>query len=309
MLYRLNCDRNLTDYPSYSPPLLCPFTRAGRLPFHAPKAAGPFVYRLFDQSTKDKMLVTLGTSPLFAVRIFDFEVTSNLRFCYEAFQDKFHIKGVTQLQSIVIGMCNSGKVTRKDDPKTLIQSCVRSVLDLVKQGVSVLDEAKEKEKEKRERYLNKDKAGGGGTKDSSAERDRERDRDSPSLSPLTLMEDKPSKSKEDEILMRQTAKLQMEIFDTLVALRQNDIAWSLLYGEMRWCWCYAHTHSHCHTHTHTHTHTSSRTHTQQTYTHTHTTNMHVFTVRVRVSLYYHALEQQDYPHDTPRPSPPVTIAF
>jgi hypothetical protein len=188
------------------------------------------VYRLFDQSTKEKMLVTLGTSPLFAVRIFDFEVTSNLRFCYEAFQDKFYIKGVTQLQSIVIGMCNSGKVTRKDDPKTLIQSCVRSILDLVKQGVSILDEAKEKEKEKRDRYLNKDKAGGG-TKEGSA--DRERDRDSPSLSPLTLLEDKPGKSKEDEILLRQTAKLQMEIFDTLVALRQNDIAWSLLYGEMR----------------------------------------------------------------------------
>jgi hypothetical protein len=100
--------------------------------------------------------------------------------------------------------------------------------DLVKQGVTILDEAKEKEKEKREKYLNK----GGGSKEVFAA-DRDRDRDSPSLSPLTLAEEKPSKSKEDEILLRQTAKLQMEIFDTLVALRQNDIAWSLLYGELR----------------------------------------------------------------------------
>ena len=124
-------------------------------------------------------------------------------------------------------MCNSGKVTRKDDPRTLIQYCVRSILDLVKQGVNILDEAKEKEKEKREKYSTSKgtavKALLGGDKD--------RDRDSPSLSPLTLTEEKAGKGKEDEILLRQTVKLQMEIFDTLVALRQNDIAWNLLQGK------------------------------------------------------------------------------
>jgi hypothetical protein len=33
----------------------------GRLQFHAPKAAGKFVYRLFDQTTKERTLITLGT--------------------------------------------------------------------------------------------------------------------------------------------------------------------------------------------------------------------------------------------------------
>ena len=195
---------------------------SGRIPFHAPKAAGPFVYRLFDQSSKEKMLVTLGTSPLFAVRIFDFEVTSNLRFCFEAFEDKCHMKGVTQLQSIITGMCNSGKATRKDDPRALLQSCVKSVLEMALQGVAMLDGAKEQDAERKERHDSAKASSllppaiATAVADISAEGEESK---------------KLFKTKNEEILLRQTSRLQMEIYETIVSLRQNDIAWNNLNGS------------------------------------------------------------------------------
>ena len=86
--------------PSPLPSLL--LLSVGRIPFHAPKAAGPFVYRLFDQGSKEKNLITLGTSPLFTVKISDMEVTSNLKFCFEAFADKSYMKAVTQVQHTTV---------------------------------------------------------------------------------------------------------------------------------------------------------------------------------------------------------------
>ena len=189
------------------------------------------MYRLFDQSSKEKMLITLGTSPLFAVRIFDFEVTSNLRFCFDAFEDKCHMKGVTQLQSIIIGMCNSGKATRKDDPRGLLQSCVKSVLEMALQGVAVLDGAKEQDAERKERH-------------DSAKASSSASTSSTLVSPVTTAaadavtdgdeSKKLFKTKNEEILLRQTSRLQMEIYDTIVSLRQNDIAWNNLNGTSQY---------------------------------------------------------------------------
>jgi hypothetical protein len=172
------------------------------------------------------MLVTLGTSPLFAVRIFDFEVTSNLRFCFEAFEDKCHMKGVTQLQSIITGMCNSGKATRKDDPRALLQSCVKSVLEMALQGVAMLDGAKEQDVERKERHdIAKATATATVTATPSSL--------TPAVPDASLDGDESKKlfkTKNEEILLRQTGRLQMEIYDTIISLRQNDIAWNNLNG-------------------------------------------------------------------------------
>jgi hypothetical protein len=86
------------------------------------------------------------------------------------------------------------------------------------------------------------------------------------------------KTKNEEILLRQTSRLQMEIYDTIIALRQNDIAWNNLNGIKKYLYClsessvllvyvtvilicmspscpkYIHTHKHTHTNTHAHTH-------------------------------------------------------
>ena len=47
----------------------------GTLTFHAPKAAGPFVFRLFDQATKESSSLTLATSFMFNVVLMDYDVT------------------------------------------------------------------------------------------------------------------------------------------------------------------------------------------------------------------------------------------
>lgn len=206
------------------------------------------------------MLVTLGTSPLFAVRIFDFEVTSNLRFCFEAFEDKCHMKGVTQLQSIITGMCNSGKATRKDDPRALLQSCVKSVLEMALQGVAMLDGAKEQDVERKERHdIAKATATATGTATSSSL--------TPGVPDASIDGDESKKlfkTKNEEILLRQTSRLQMEIYDTIISLRQNDIAWNNLNGTemsvmsilkyciscIRHCYMYMHVTYMSETHTH-----------------------------------------------------------
>ena len=212
---------------------------AGRIPFHAPKAAGQFVFRLFDQSTKEKMLKTLGTSPMLVVKIYDFDVTSNLRFCYDSFEDKTYLKGVSQLQSIIIGMCNDGKQTKKDCPKQYLQNCLNCMLNLINDGITLLDNAKEKEKEKKDKYDN-DKKKLKNNLDSllfEIENENEDDNDNDNKNEL-----KKIQRKEDEMVIRQTSKIQIEIYDTLIALQQNDIATAMLYGTFKFafqiCNCY-----------------------------------------------------------------------
>ena len=39
----------------------------GKVQFHAPKSAGVFVYRLFDNQSREKSMYTLGTSLAFVV--------------------------------------------------------------------------------------------------------------------------------------------------------------------------------------------------------------------------------------------------
>ena len=161
---------------------------------------------------------------MFHVRIGDFEVTSNLRFCCDSFDDKSYLKGVTQLQSILLGMCSSGKQTKKDCPRQLLQNCVQSTVDLIPIGVKILDSAKDKEKEKKEQYLQ--------NKNIKPETDLVTTDLTVSdiVTESAKIELKKAQRKQEEILIRQTCKIQIEIHDTLVALKHNDMAASLLYG-------------------------------------------------------------------------------
>lgn len=52
----------------------------GQINFHAPKSAGQFVFRLFDQATKETCLTTLATSNMFSVDLVDIDVNTNLKF-------------------------------------------------------------------------------------------------------------------------------------------------------------------------------------------------------------------------------------
>ena len=55
--------------------VLATIINIGSLTFHAPKAAGPFVFRLFDQASKESSSLTLATSFMFNVVLMDYDVT------------------------------------------------------------------------------------------------------------------------------------------------------------------------------------------------------------------------------------------
>ena len=132
-------------------------------------------------------------------------------------------------------MCNSGRDTRTDNPRALFQSCVQSVLELLWQSVGILDDAKEKEKEKRSRLASID-GGVDGV-------DGGKVTDSPLILPATddstannsniSVNAKKVQSGDDEQLVRQTVRLQIEIFEVLSALQRSGIAWNCTSGESR----------------------------------------------------------------------------
>jgi hypothetical protein len=82
---------------------------SGQLSFHTPKSAGQFVYRLFDQSTKESALTTLATSASFSVVLVDNDVATNLRHIMDALQEDSRVKGLSQFPSVLRGMRNMGK--------------------------------------------------------------------------------------------------------------------------------------------------------------------------------------------------------
>jgi hypothetical protein len=94
----------------------------GRISFHAPKAAGQFTFRIFDQCCKESSYRTLATSVFFNVVLLDYDVTNNLKFVLDLMKDSKDdtsesristtnlIKGLTQLPSILKGDVNDFKM-------------------------------------------------------------------------------------------------------------------------------------------------------------------------------------------------------
>lgn len=58
---------------------------SGFFTFYAPKAAGQFVFRLFDSESRESSRETLGSSAMFTVSLVDSDVISNLKHVYETF--------------------------------------------------------------------------------------------------------------------------------------------------------------------------------------------------------------------------------
>jgi hypothetical protein len=116
----------------------------GRIYFHAPKAAGAFVYRMFDDSCKEKAMVTMGTSASFSVELVDQEVTSNLVHMADALEaDLTNIsRAIVQFPVIIRGFRNGGSPQAKS--RELLCVCVQKVIQELTKGIAVLDEAAER---------------------------------------------------------------------------------------------------------------------------------------------------------------------
>ncbi len=120
---------------------------AGTVVFHAPKSAGQFVYRLFDESTKDSALTTLATSPMFSVDLADFYVNTNLRHILEALGEKSKVKGISQMPAVIRGIRNGGRNDRASgSSEQMITECFQIVLRAVEDAIPTIETWKDRKR-------------------------------------------------------------------------------------------------------------------------------------------------------------------
>eukprot|EP01038_Epipyxis_sp_PR26KG_P004379 gene4379-6194_t len=187
----------------------------GRLSFHAPKSAGQFAFRLFDQTNKETVCNTLATSVMFYVDLYDFEVTKNLLFIEENFKNDTVSKGITQFASVIRGISNLGKPIKNQNPSVIMQNCVGIVIDLIRNSIPILDEGLLKKKAQQNTATNTS------TNDCN---------DNVDINDSTVISTKQNNKKEDDFWVnyRHTLKLHSDGHEILDAIISNRFAVQLL---------------------------------------------------------------------------------
>lgn len=119
----------------------------GTVVFHAPKSAGQFVYRMFDESSKDSALTTLATSPMFSVDLADFYVNTNLRHILEALSEKSKVKGISQMPAVIRGIRNGGRNDRASgNSEQMMTECFHTVLRAIIDTIPVIETWKDRKR-------------------------------------------------------------------------------------------------------------------------------------------------------------------
>lgn len=197
----------------------------GQIVFHAPKSAGQFVFRMFDQSGKEASLNTLASSPLFSVELMgDEDVSTNLMHVLTAFDDGDNkLKGLSQLPSVLRGIRGGGDNMRNSRGSgsfssrsaNYLNECVSIVLSAIHDTSSSIDawtSAKLKLK-----AMEKEESGVDGSIAS------------PDLLP-------PPSGKEIEALRassKHALKVQAEVHECLLAVMQSNASWYLLSEQQK----------------------------------------------------------------------------
>jgi hypothetical protein len=100
----------------------------GDMFFFAPKAAGMYVFRIYDESTKESRVATLATSEPFAVDIDGRDVTANLKYAVDLLKNsEAEVMGVVSLRSAVQGMRTAGVPADGSDPRALMAEAVHLI--------------------------------------------------------------------------------------------------------------------------------------------------------------------------------------
>lgn len=116
--------------------------RVGSIQFFAPKAAGQFVFRLFNQASRESSMETIGTSVSFSVVLVDSDVINNLQHVLEAFEDQLAIKAISQLTLVVKGIKSCTNNTK--ECSHVLNRCIDQVIDQINATLPVLDEGVKK---------------------------------------------------------------------------------------------------------------------------------------------------------------------
>ena len=120
----------------------------GAIPFHAPKSAGQFVYRMFDQSSKESILTTIASSSVFTVELTDFHVNTNLKHILEALNEKSKLKGISQMPTVLRGIRNNGRSDRSTGSADgMLNDAVLIVLKAIQEASGVIKAYQERKDE------------------------------------------------------------------------------------------------------------------------------------------------------------------
>jgi hypothetical protein len=192
----------------------------GILPFFAPKAAGKFIYRLFDSHNRESSLQTLAASSMFSVALVDADIASNLDFVLEAFSEDAQLKAVTQLLAVVRGTKSCSN--KQAECVVALNRCIEKLLDCVNSSLIILDEGQRRKKEKEERIVKPVEENVG-------------DNNSANSNPRPAEVEEIEDEEEQKFWQsyRQACKLQIESYEILTALLECKTPWYLVSEKLK----------------------------------------------------------------------------
>ena len=123
----------------------------GTIIFHAPKAAGHYVFRIYDSKNDESAAITVAASSPFSVDLRGREVATNLIFSMESMsKTKVDPGSINGLKYTFELMRSSGAPLQGKHPRDMIQQCVFQLLGAVQTHMSHLaarDEAMDRQHE------------------------------------------------------------------------------------------------------------------------------------------------------------------
>ena len=123
----------------------------GTITFHAPKAAGHYVFRIYDSKNDESAAITVAASSPFSVDLRGRDVASNLSFALESMsKTKVDPGSISGLKNTFELMRSTGVPLQGKHPRDMIQQCVFQLLGAVQTHMSHLaarDEAMDRQHE------------------------------------------------------------------------------------------------------------------------------------------------------------------
>lgn len=121
----------------------------GKISFYAPRSAGRFAYRLFDQSSTEKSRITLATSSDYFVELDEPNLDFSLKFVHDLFEDKKEknspFKAVSQFTTLIesIRPFSLGRGPRAADRINKVIACIDLAIQSLIEHGKILDAALE----------------------------------------------------------------------------------------------------------------------------------------------------------------------
>jgi hypothetical protein len=108
----------------------------GAIAFFAPRSAGQFVFRLYDETSRESSMKTLATSVSFSVVLMENDVADSLKHVLEAWAEDNSFKAIASFGQIIKGMKS---IKENKELTSTFNHCLDTLIDAVNKGMAVLD--------------------------------------------------------------------------------------------------------------------------------------------------------------------------